>query len=424
MSNETEDQILRRTLNEYISDVNDPILNFRLAIVYEHMGQTAAAISFFTRAAEKTEDKLLAYESLIKMGNCFSAQGKRVYSVKSCYSRAITILPTRPEAYYLLARSEEWEQNYYQAYTMASIALEICDFESEPLRTNVGYPAKYALIFEKSISAYWWGNNMECRKLLQNIVNDYWDELDDSHRSMVENNITRLGSGPESQAFTYYQKDEHDKLRFKFKDSKKIEKNYSQVYQDLFILSMLNGKKNGTYIEIGGGTPYLGNNTTLLEFNYGWTGFSLETNEQFVEEYRRERDNPIYSSNALAVNYKKLFEQHFDTKEIDYLQLDIEPAKNTFECLMAIPFDEYKFAVITYEHDYYVDVTKSYRDKSRRYLKMMGYELVVNDVSPDGISNFEDWWVHPDLVDPKILEIMRDTSEKTKKAKNYMLGKE
>ena len=52
----------------------------------------------------------------------------------------------------------------------------------------------------------------------------------------------------------------------------------------------------------------------------------------------------------------------------------------------------------------------------------MGYELIVSDVSPDGISNFEDWWVHPDLVDPKIIEIMQDTSEKTKKAKTYMLG--
>jgi hypothetical protein len=53
----------------------------------------------------------------------------------------------------------------------------------------------------------------------------------------------------------------------------------------------------------------------------------------------------------------------------------------------------------------------------------MGYELVVNDVSPDGISNFEDWWVHPDLVDSEIIKVMKDSDDKTKKAKNYILSK-
>jgi hypothetical protein len=53
----------------------------------------------------------------------------------------------------------------------------------------------------------------------------------------------------------------------------------------------------------------------------------------------------------------------------------------------------------------------------------MGYELIVNDVSPDGISNFEDWWAHPDLVDPQIIQMMQDNSDKTKKAKDYILTK-
>lgn len=74
---------------------------------------------------------------------------------------------------------------------------------------------------------------------------------------------------PESQAFTYFNKDKHSSLRFKFIGSELIEKNYSQVYQDMFILSMLNGKKNGTFLEIGGATPYHGNNTALLEEQFG-----------------------------------------------------------------------------------------------------------------------------------------------------------
>jgi hypothetical protein len=47
--------------------------------------------------------------------------------------------------------------------------------------------------------------------------------------------------------------------------------------------------------------------------------------------------------------------------------------------------------------------------------------MVVGDIAPDMNSNFEDWWVHPDLVDPEILKIMEDTLEGTKKADTYML---
>jgi hypothetical protein len=409
-------------LYNYILDTENPENNFALALEYKNIGQTAAAVSYFLRAADRTTDLNLAYECLLHMAACFNSQKNRDYTVRGLYQHAIATLPKRPEAYFLYARYLEWITQYAESYTTCNIALTTADFDLPSLKTDIDYPGKYGIIFEKAVSSYWWGKGMESRRLFQQLVSEYWDIMDEQYRNMTEYNITRLGSGPESQAFTYYFKEDHSKLRFKFKDSENIERNYSQVYQDLFILSMLDGKKNGTYVEIGGGTPFIGNNTALLETNYDWKGVSLELNSEFVEEYIQTRKNPVLQTDALTFNYKKLFSSIFNTKEIDYLQLDVEPAKNTFEVLLAIPFDEYKFAVITYEHDYYVDVTKSYREKSRNYLKMMGYQLVANDISPDGISNFEDWWVHPDLVDPKIIEIMQDTSEKTKKAKTYMLG--
>lgn len=407
----------------YAMDTENPETNFALALEYKKIGHTASAITFFLRTADRTDDLNLAYECLLHVALCFHAQGNRDYTVQGLYQHAISVLPKRPEAYYLYSRYEEHKKQYATTYTLTNIALSTVDFDLPPLRTSVGYPGKYGIIFEKAVSSYWWGKGMECRGLFQQLVNEYWDVMDQAHKNSVEDNITRLGSGPESQSFTYYNKDNYESLRFKFTDSDKIQQNYSQVYQDMFILSMLNGKRNGTYVEVGGGTPFGGNNTALLEQNYDWKGVSLETNPDFVQEYRSLRKNPILQSDALTTNYKNLFEKHFDTKEIDYLQLDVEPAKNTFEVLLAIPFEEYKFAVITYEHDYYVDITKSYRSKSRRYLQLMGYELIVSDISPDGISNFEDWWVHPDLVDPNIIKIMKDVSEKTKKAKIYMLGK-
>jgi len=77
--------------------------------------------------------------------------------------------------------------------------------------------------------------------------------------------------------------------------------------------------------------------------------------------------------------------------------------------------------VNTYEHDYCVDITKSYRDKSRKYLQSYGYELIVDNISCNETSPFEDWWVHPDLIDKDLIEKMRHLSSSTKQAKKYML---
>ena len=106
------------------------------------------------------------------------------------------------------------------------------------------------------------------------------------------------------------------------------------------------------------------------------------------------------------------------------LQLDIEPARKTYELIDLIPWDKYKFRVVLYEHDYYVDVTRSYRDKSRKRLEELGYVMVANDMSSDGKSAFEDWWVHPDLIDPVLLEKMTSIQPYVQKAKDYMLSGE
>lgn len=119
--------------------------------------------------------------------------------------------------------------------------------------------------------------------------------------------------------------------------------------------------------------------------------------------HEKERKNLVLHADALTLNYRKLLKKYFQSNVIDYLQLDIEPSKNTFEALLSIPFDEYEFRVITYEHDDYVDMSGVYREKSRNYLKAMGYKLLVNDIAPNEGSNFEDWWIKEDLVNPEIL---------------------
>jgi GR25 family glycosyltransferase involved in LPS biosynthesis len=394
----------------YVYDTENPQLNFNLALWYENQGQTASAISFFLRTADRTNNLELAYECLLHLADCFHKQSNRNYTVRGLYQHASTILPKRPEAYYLLAKHQEWQTQYAECYTTCCTALNLCDFDLTPLSTDVGYPGKFGILFQKAISAYWWGKGDESRKILQDLKNNY--NLDDTHYKSVGDNLMRLASNvPEYQI--KYDKSRYEKVRYKFDGLENVEQNYSQIFQDMFILCVLNGKKNGTYLEIGAQQPFYQSNTALLETKFGWKGVSVEIKEDLCKMFLKQRKNTILCQDATQINYQKLLEKNFDTKVIDYLQVDIEPSKTTFEALLSIPFDEYKFAIITYEHDHYVDMTNSYRTKSRKYLELMGYELVVSNVSGNDFCPFEDWWVHPDLVDRKIIEKFKSIQDVT-----------
>jgi hypothetical protein len=152
---------------------------------------------------------------------------------------------------------------------------------------------------------------------------------------------------------------------------------------------MLNGKINGTYLEIGAGNCFYGNNTALLEEQFDWEGIALDIDENFVQAHKNERKNPCFLKDATLVNYN-LFLSGLDfPNEIDYLQLDCDPPSVTYDILLSIPFETYKFAVITYEHDYYCDETKSFQEKSKKYLESYGYVRVVNNISPNSSSAFD-----------------------------------
>lgn len=413
---------LINAISEYARDTENAEKNYTLAMLYEKIGQYAAAVSFFLRAAERTEDKDLSYECLLKVALCYDRHANRHNTVRGIYKHAITFLPKRPEAYYFLAKFDNFYQNFPDGYLIAQLGLEFADFNGPKLRDNMDYLGKPGLIFEKAVASWWWGKGQETRSLFRYLVDNHYGDMPDRMIAAIQDNVARIGSGPDSQAVRTYEKNKHHRLRFKFDGSKSIERNYSQVYQDMFVLSMLNGKRNGRYLEIGSCDPYHNNNTALLEQKFDWVGTGVEIDPKYIPMHLSARKNKVLCHDATKINYDTILQELAVDGVIDYLQLDCEPAKSTFETMLAIPFDKYKFAVITYEHDYYVDVTRTYRTKSRNYLKSLGYVLVANDISTDGISNFEDWWVHPDLVDADILAKMTDISDRTKHVEHYMLS--
>ncbi len=193
-----------------------------------------------------------------------------------------------------------------------------------------------------------------------------------------------------------YFKENYDKLITKFTRSETIENNYSQAMQDMFVLTMLDGKKNGIYVEVGADQPKIISNTYLLETEFDWSGVSFELDDNKVVYFNSNRRNKCICADATTYDYKSLFEERNYPKQIDYLQLDIDPAEGTLNALKALPLNDYRFSVITYETDVYSSGA-DIQDEEISILKDAGYQLVVKNIKNED-NPFEDWWIDPNII--------------------------
>lgn len=413
-----ETSTIQPHLLNYIKDPTDPELNFAMALEYDKIGHHASAVSYYLRTAERAIDNLLKYECLIRASICFERQGSRNFTVKGLLQHAVSIMPHRPEAYYHLSRFYEHKQDdghWNDTYMIASIGESVADNDIGGLRTDLNYLGKDHLRFQKALSSWHCGLCDESRTIFKDLMNS--KILPPDFKKIVYNNLKYMSSYVEIP-FDTYDKTKYSKLRYKFPGAEKIEVNYSEAYQDMFVLSMLNGKNYGTFIEVGAGRPFYGNNTALLEKDFDWRGISIDLDERQVSDQRR---TPFLIKNAIDVDYKKIINELNLGPVIDYLQLDCDPPEVTFEILKKIPFNDYKFRVITYEHDYYATDKKELRQLSREYLKSKGYTLLVSDIAPDDWRNYEDWYIHADYIDNNIKNIMKDSTDRVKKGEDYML---
>ena len=231
-----------------------------------------------------------------------------------------------------------------------------------------------------------------------------------------------------------YNKTKFERLKYKFNSSEKIERNYSQAYQDMFVLTMLNGKKNGTYIEIGAMDAIFINNTYLLEREFGWNGLSVDFDSSSKTTFDNHgRKNHFILNDALKIDYSKVFKENGYGKQIDYLQLDIEPQAQTLACLKLLPHDEYRFSVITFETDFYdktvpLEESLKNREDSRTFLLSKGYEMIVGNIAnigplgKDDLSPFEDWYVDPLSIDPELIKQFKFSGEFNKSGEDFLLN--
>lgn len=168
-------ETISKLLNDFILDSQNPEKNYNLAIYYENIGQTASALSYYLRTAERTQDKLLQYECLLRGSICFDKQGSRNFTVKGLLQNAISILPKRPEAYYLLAKfysKENKDGSWNECYLISTIAENIVDRDCNSLNTDIPYPGFCGILYYKALSSWWCGLCGESKKLFALLLTD------------------------------------------------------------------------------------------------------------------------------------------------------------------------------------------------------------------------------------------------------------
>ena len=186
--------VINELLVKYILNPENAENNYNLGIFYEDIGQTASALSYYLRAAERTKNEMLQYECIIRSSICFDKQGCRNFTVKGLLQHAIALQPARPEGYYLLSKFYEKENkdgSWHDCYMISSIGNKMANFSNyPPLRSSVEYPGKYSLIFQKGLSAWWCGLNEESKNIFVYLYSR--KDLDSSIKTSVENNLKFL----------------------------------------------------------------------------------------------------------------------------------------------------------------------------------------------------------------------------------------
>jgi len=171
-----EEDKINILLYNYIQNTELAENNYNLASCYENIGQTASAVSYYLRTAERTQDKVLQYECLLRASICFDKQGSRNFTVKGLLQNAISILPKRPEAYYLLAKfysKENKDGCWNDCYLISTIAESIVDKDCKELNNNVSYSGFHNILYYKAISSWWCGLCGESKKLFTKLLIDY-----------------------------------------------------------------------------------------------------------------------------------------------------------------------------------------------------------------------------------------------------------
>ena len=385
--------MLQELLNEHCLDPKNTQKLFALACEYDRLEQGAMAVSLYLKTADISEDKLLQYQCLIGIARCYQRQGNRRWTVGTGFQDAIALMPRRPEAHFFMALLCEQVQEWKPMLMHVNSALEWYDNElyDESFDLDIpGYGGYKGLLYYQAVAKWFITGTQEAKHMFFDLT--YRENMPAPYDAYVES-MMKTTWYPDTIPYSDL---DFERFKFRFPGLERVHKNYSKHFQDLFVLSLFDGKKNGSYLEIGSGDPFVHNNTALLETEFDWKGISIDNSEALCYNFKENRRNTVICADASEIGYEDMFSKHCMEPVIDYLQVDCDEA--SIGILEKLPFDTHKFGVITFEHDSY-RLGTDIRDRARALLKKKGYKLLVNDVAFTPQNPYEDWYIHPDVVD-------------------------
>lgn len=180
----------------------------------------------------------------------------------------------------------------------------------------------------------------------------------------------------------------------------------SDAKQDQFVANILNFKKNGSCVDIGSHHSVISNNTYYFQ-SLGWKSISVEIASDYNDSYSTRKKGVHLNQNALEVDYVQVFKECKFPKTIDYLSLDVDTL--SLDVLRILPLNDYRFKVITIEHDGYL-YGDTYRKPQRELLQSYGYFLLCSNVYVEqpGYEGkeypFEDWWIDKSKFEDSVIE--------------------
>ena len=192
---------------------------------------------------------------------------------------------------------------------------------------------------------------------------------------------------------------------------------FSFEQQDEFVLNLFNNKQNGFFLDISCGHPTLGSNSCTLERYNNWNGLCFDIYDYEANfQWSTQRTSPLYLMDVTKPEFATFLKNTIPQDlVVDYISLDVDGATGNLALtvLERILESGIKFKAMTFEHEYQLWYDEI-RAPSRAMLEQLGYIRLFEDVKlwtcgmrTNDSEMFEDWWIHPQYFDPKLLPAQR-----------------
>ncbi|MBL4750066.1 MAG: FkbM family methyltransferase [Amylibacter sp.] len=210
-------------------------------------------------------------------------------------------------------------------------------------------------------------------------------------------------------------------------------KTQSQIFQDAFVLYVLNSKSGGFFCDFGATNGYDLSNSYALETSFGWKGICAEPARNWHEALKKNRPNArietdcVWTETGLSLTFSEsrhkelstltdfansdsharkrknsleydvttislngLLKKHKAPEKFDYLSMDTEGSE--LAILQSFDLKKWMPKILTIEHNYTPSRTAIYD-----MITAAGYTRVLTD-----ISCFDDWYLAPGYELPEI----------------------